>query len=129
VCFRLAAAAAFLMLRRAARRCLREALVVLALDAELVEAAVAKVFVRLTDTAAETVDRRQVLESEIAEGRRREQRLAEAISQGAPGDEAPEALLNELRGSRRSSISSPDGQRAASAWPAARARTSGLKTT
>ena len=28
---------------------------------------------------------------------RREQRLAEAISQGSPGDAAPEALLNALR--------------------------------
>lgn len=70
---------------------------VLALDAELVEAAVAQALVRLTDTAAETVDRRPMLESAIAEGRRREQRLAEAISQGTPGDAAPEALLSALR--------------------------------
>jgi len=37
------------------------------------------------------------LERAIAEGRRREQRLADAISQGAPGDAAPEALLSALR--------------------------------
>src|SRR6267142_1347246 len=68
-----------------------------ALDAELVEAAVAQAFARLTETAAETADRRPMLESEITEVRRREQRLAEAISQGAPGDAAPEALLSALR--------------------------------
>jgi len=70
---------------------------VLALDAELVEAAVAQAFVRLTEIAGETADRRPILEGEIAEVRRREQRLAEAISQGSPGDAAPEALLNTLR--------------------------------
>jgi len=70
---------------------------VLALDAELVEAAVAQAFVRLTETAGETADRRPILEGEIAEVRRREQRLADAISQGSPGDAAPEALLNTLR--------------------------------
>jgi DNA invertase Pin-like site-specific DNA recombinase len=70
---------------------------VLALDAELVDAAVAQAFVQLTKTAVETPDRRQTLESQIAEVRRREQRLAEAISQGTPGDAAPEALLNVLR--------------------------------
>src|SRR5882724_7648420 len=68
-----------------------------ALDAELVEAAVAQAFARLTETAAETADRRPMLEDEITEVRRREQRLAEAISQGAPGDAAPEALLSALR--------------------------------
>jgi len=70
---------------------------VLALDAELVEAAVAQAVARLTETAAETADQRPILEREIAEVRRREQRLAEAISQGSPGDTAPEALLNTLR--------------------------------
>lgn len=70
---------------------------VLALDAELVEAAVAQAFVRLTEIAGETADRRPILEGEIAEVRRREQRLAEAISQGSSGDAAPEALLNTLR--------------------------------
>jgi len=68
-----------------------------ALDAELVEAAVAQAFVRLTEAGGETTDRRPVLEAEIAEVRRREQRLVEAISQGSPGDAAPEALLNALR--------------------------------
>jgi hypothetical protein len=68
-----------------------------ALDAELVEAAVAQAFARLTETAAETADRRPMLEGEITEVRRREQRLAEAISHGAPGDAAPEALLSALR--------------------------------
>ena len=68
-----------------------------ALDAELVEAAVAQAFARLTETAAETADRRPMLESEIAEARRWEQRLAEAISHGSPGDAAPEALLSTLR--------------------------------
>ena len=68
-----------------------------ALDAELVEAAVAQAFARLTETAAETADRRPMLEGEIAEARRREQRLAEAISRGTPGDAAPEALLSALR--------------------------------
>ena len=38
-----------------------------------------------------------MLESEIAEVRRREQRLADAISQGTPGEAAPEALLSALR--------------------------------
>lgn len=70
---------------------------VLVLDAELVEAAVAQTFVRLTETAGETADRRPILEGEIAEVRGREQRLAEAISHGSPGDAAPEALLNTLR--------------------------------
>jgi len=68
-----------------------------ALDAELIEAAVAQAFARLTETAAETADRRPMLEGEIAEVRRREQRLAEAISRGTPGDAAPEALLSALR--------------------------------
>src|SRR5216683_320549 len=68
-----------------------------ALDAELVEAAVAQAFARLTETAAKTADRRPMFESEIAEARRREQRLAEAISRGTPGDAAPEALLSALR--------------------------------
>jgi hypothetical protein len=68
-----------------------------ALDADLVEAAVAQAFARLTETAAETADRRPTLEGEITEVRRREQRLAEAISHGAPGDAAPEALLSALR--------------------------------
>lgn len=67
-----------------------------ALDAELVEAAVAQAFARLTETAAETADRRPMLEGEITEARRREQRLAEAILHGAPGDAAPEALLSTL---------------------------------
>jgi len=58
---------------------------------------VAQAFARLTETTAETGDRRQILESEIAEARRREQRLAEAISQGSPGSAAPEALLSALR--------------------------------
>ena len=70
---------------------------VLALDAELVEAAVAQGFVRLTETSRETANRRPILEGEIAEVRRREQRLAEAISHGPPGDAAPEALLNTLQ--------------------------------
>jgi site-specific DNA recombinase len=68
-----------------------------ALDAELVEAAVAQAFARLAETAAETADQRPMLEGEIAEARRREQRLAEAISHGTPGDAAPEALLTALR--------------------------------
>ncbi len=69
-----------------------------ALDAELVEAAVAQAFARLTETAAETADRRPMLESEIAEARRREQRLADAIAHGTSGDDAaPEALLTALR--------------------------------
>src|SRR5712691_11147166 len=68
-----------------------------ALDAELVEAAVAQAFARLTETAAETADRRPMLEGEIAEARCREQRLAEAISRGTPGHAAPEALLSALR--------------------------------
>ena len=68
-----------------------------ALDAELVEAAVARAFARLTEDAAETADRRPLLEGEIAEARRREQRLAEAISRGTPGEAAPEALLSALR--------------------------------
>jgi len=68
-----------------------------ALDAELVEAAVAQAFARLTETAAETADRRPVLEGEIAEVRRREQRLAAAIAHGGPEDAAPEALLTVLR--------------------------------
>jgi DNA invertase Pin-like site-specific DNA recombinase len=68
-----------------------------ALDAELVEAAVAQAFARLTETAAETADRRPVLEGEIAEVRRREQRLASAIAHGGPEDAAPEALLTVLR--------------------------------
>ena len=67
-----------------------------ALDAELVEAAVAQAFARLTETAAETADRRPMLEGEITEARRREQRLAEAILHGAPGDAAPEARLSTL---------------------------------
>ncbi|MDO8478313.1 MAG: recombinase family protein, partial [Candidatus Rokubacteria bacterium] len=68
-----------------------------ALDAELVEAAVAQAFARLTESAAETADRRPMLEGEIAEARRREQRLAETISHGTPGDAPPEALLTALR--------------------------------
>jgi site-specific DNA recombinase len=69
-----------------------------ALDAELVEAAVAQAFARLTETAAKTADRRPMLESEIAEARRREQRLADAIAHGTAGDDAaPEALLTALR--------------------------------
>jgi site-specific DNA recombinase len=68
-----------------------------ALDAELVEAAVAQAFTRLTETAAETADRRPMLEGEIAEARRREQRLAEAIAHGTPGNATPEALLTTLR--------------------------------
>src|SRR5499427_5531586 len=68
-----------------------------ALDAELVEAAVAQAFVRLTEAGGETTDRRPVLEAEIAEVRRREQRLVEAISQGSSGGAAPEALLKTLR--------------------------------
>src|SRR6266436_2544797 len=77
-----------------------------ALDAELVEAAVAQAFARLTETAAKTADRRPMLESEIAEARCREQRLAEAISHGRPGDAAPEALLSTLRSeeTRRKSL-------------------------
>ncbi len=68
-----------------------------ALDAELVEAAVEQAFARLTETAAETADRRPMLEGEIAEARRREQRLADAIAHGSPGDAAPEALITTLR--------------------------------
>ena len=68
-----------------------------ALDAELVEAAVAQAFARLTETVAKTADRRPMLESEIAEARRREQRLADAIAHGSPGEAAPEALLTALR--------------------------------
>src|SRR6266849_6447902 len=77
-----------------------------ALDAELVEAAVAQAFARLTETAAETADRRPMLQGEIAEVRRREQRLAEAISHGTPGDAVPEALLSALRAeeTRRKSL-------------------------
>ncbi len=63
----------------------------------LVAAAVAQAFARLTETAAETADRRPMLEGEIAEARRREQRLSEAIAHGSPGDAAPEALLTALR--------------------------------
>src|SRR5262249_20953804 len=40
---------------------------------------------------------RPLLEGEIAEARRGEQRLAEAISRGTPGEAAPEALLSALR--------------------------------
>jgi predicted nucleic acid-binding Zn-ribbon protein len=59
---------------------------------------VAQAFARLTEAAAETADRQPLLEGEIAEVRRREQRLAEAISHGiTPGDAAPEALLSALR--------------------------------
>ena len=68
-----------------------------ALDAELVEAAVAQAFARLTETATEAEDRRPMLEGEIAEARRREQRLADAVAQGSPDDAAPEALLSALR--------------------------------
>src|SRR6266852_4807596 len=77
-----------------------------ALDAELVEAAVAQAFARLTETAAETADRRPMLQGEITEVRRREQRLAEAISHGTPGDAVPEALLSALRAeeTRRKSL-------------------------
>jgi predicted nucleic acid-binding Zn-ribbon protein len=77
-----------------------------ALDADLVEAAVAQAFARLTETAAETADRRPILEGEIAEARRREQRLADAIAQGATDDAAPEALLSALRAeeTRRKSL-------------------------
>ncbi len=60
----------------------------------------------MTETAAETADRRPTLEGEIAEVRRREQRLAEAISHGTPGDAVPEALLSALRAeeTRRKSL-------------------------
>ncbi len=77
-----------------------------ALDDELVEAAVAQAFARLTETAAQTADRRPMLEGEIVEARRREQRLAEAISHGTSGDVAPEALLSALRAeeTRRKSL-------------------------
>jgi DNA invertase Pin-like site-specific DNA recombinase len=68
-----------------------------ALDAELVEAAVAQAFARLTETAAQTADRRPMLERDIADARRREQRLADAIAHGTPGDAPPEALLTALR--------------------------------
>jgi site-specific DNA recombinase len=67
-----------------------------ALDADLVEAAVAQAFARLTETAAETADRRPILEGEIAEARRREQRLADAIAQGTTDHAAPGALLSAL---------------------------------
>jgi TPP-dependent indolepyruvate ferredoxin oxidoreductase alpha subunit len=68
-----------------------------ALDAELVEAAVAQAFVRLTETTAQIEDQRPTLEGEITEARRREERLAGAIAHGSPGDAAPEALLTALR--------------------------------
>ncbi len=68
-----------------------------ALDAELVEAAVAQAFARLTETAAETADRRPMLEGEITEVRRREQRLVDAIAHGPTDHAAPEALLSALR--------------------------------
>src|SRR6266851_4530393 len=68
-----------------------------ALDAELVEAAVEQALARLAETPREDADRRLMLERGIAEARRREQRLADAIAQGTPGDTPPEALITTLR--------------------------------
>ena len=52
-----------------------------ALDSELVEAAVEQALTRLSETPQEEADRRPTLEREIAEARRQEQRLADAIAQ------------------------------------------------
>src|SRR5260370_35148717 len=68
-----------------------------ALDAELVEAAVEQALARLTESSGEEANRRPTLEREIAVARRREQRLADAIAQGTPGDTPPEALITTLR--------------------------------
>jgi site-specific DNA recombinase len=68
-----------------------------ALDAELVEAAVEQALARLTESSGEETNRRPILEREIAEARRREQRLADAIAQGTSGDTPPEALITALR--------------------------------
>jgi site-specific DNA recombinase len=68
-----------------------------ALDAELVEAAVAQALARLTESSGEEANRRPMLERAIAEARHREQRLAEAIAQGPPGDTPPEAVITALR--------------------------------
>ena len=50
---------------------------------------------RLTETVAAEEDRRPLLEHDIREARRREQRLADAIAQGT--EAAPEALMHALR--------------------------------
>ncbi|PYM68031.1 MAG: hypothetical protein DME10_28125, partial [Candidatus Rokuibacteriota bacterium] len=68
-----------------------------ALDSELVEAAVEQALTRLSETPQEEADRRPTLEREIAEARRQEQRLADAIAQGTSGDTPPEALITALR--------------------------------
>src|SRR5260370_2553673 len=68
-----------------------------ALDAELVEAAVEQALARLTESSGEEANRRPRLGRQIGEERGREQRLADAIAQGAPGDTPPEALITTLR--------------------------------
>src|SRR5260370_1935200 len=62
-----------------------------ALDAELVEAAVEQALARLTESSGEKADWRPRLEREIAEARRREQRLPAAIAQATPADPPPPA--------------------------------------
>jgi len=68
-----------------------------ALDADPVEAAVEQALARLAETPQGEADRRPTLQRQIAEARRREQRLADAIAQGTSGDAPPEALITALR--------------------------------
>jgi len=55
----------------------------------IAEAAVDQALARLTETPQEEAEQRPMLEREIAEARRREQRLADAIAQGTSCDTPP----------------------------------------